>query len=372
MDLKNPIASAGNDTRPILRAPHREGRLNFGDARMSIYEEGIAEARAAGGYAATVEWERRFKRDVFARIVQTLNRLGWNVGEQNYIFLGNHSRYCTKGDLQADLRISGRCITLEFFQNINAPDRADHGGRYQDRKEFHMPYVMRLEMERTRRRIRDYLVNVLGGYVFDEESRPNRKSHAGHLHMTALEWMHAQYRQSWHFKGDMSTYVISDYNNGSADGKKLTHGARVWFYDRKGRLNTGTAYYNINNMWWVVTGRYDVTNMSSCELHLCCPDHPRLKRNGAARRGALERELKTAIGTNRFERCVILRDILFPGNPPLFNVWHDEQQAYHKADFRGYTRDQSKAGLFTAEEVRGWNAAPNRVVSRETAEVAYG
>jgi len=90
---------------------------------------------------AKVIWERKFKREVFKRIVQTLNRIGWTVGEQSHIFTDNNSRHCVKGGLQTDLKISRRSIELEFFQSVNTPDRADHSGRYQSDKEKHMPYL---------------------------------------------------------------------------------------------------------------------------------------------------------------------------------------------------------------------------------------
>ncbi|WP_017339212.1 hypothetical protein [Pseudomonas fluorescens] len=130
----------------------REGRVTFGEARLAVWEEGIPRE-----WDAKVIWERKFKREVFKRIIQTLNRIGWTVGEQTHIFTDNNARHCVKGNLQADLKICGRSIELEFFQSVNTPDRADHGGRYQSDKEKHMPYLVRLEMERTRSRIRDYL-----------------------------------------------------------------------------------------------------------------------------------------------------------------------------------------------------------------------
>jgi hypothetical protein len=54
----------------------------------------------------------------------------------------------------------------------------------------------------------------------------------------------------------------------------------------------------------------------------------------------------------------------------LFNVWHDEHQLYHRAGFCGYTADQSKAGKFTTDEVRGWDSAPNKVMSIAMLEAA--
>jgi len=358
----------------------RTGTINFGDASLSICEEGISQARADGGWDAAQAWERQFKRDVFKRIVQTLNRLGWTVGESTYIFTGNNNRYCTKGDLQADLKLSGRCIQFEMFQCVNAPDRADHGGRYQGEKEAHMPYVMRLEMERTRRRIRDYLSNVFTGYAFNEKSGSGRSAKRGPMHLTALEWIAECYRSSCHFKGDWDAYFAANSsrsmagcfnsNRRSGDGTLLVHGQPVWCFDSRGRIQQGTAYYNINNMWWVALGRYDVTNKGSFELYATCPDNPRVKRNADRRRQRLEAELNTAVKAMKFERAAQLRDILFPGDQQLFHVWHSEHQLYHRAGFRGYTADQSQAGKFTADEVHGWDKAPNKVVAFAALEAA--
>lgn len=345
----------------------RAGKVVFHDASLSVWEEGISDARNAGGYAGAQQWEREFKRDVFARIVQKLNRLGWSVGEQTYIFTGNNSRYCTKGDLQADLKLCGRYIEFQMFQSVNAPDRPDHGGRYQYDKAAHMPYMLRLEMERTRRAIRDYLLNVFTGYVFTPE-KPSK----GPDGLTALEWVKEDARTSWHYKADIDRRggEESSYNNRSADGAIVRHGEKVWFADSKGRIVTGVAHYNINNMWWVITGRYEARNVSSGEIYANCPDNLRLKRNARIRRRRLEDELAGAVKGMKFERATQLRDILFPGSPALYVVWHGEHNLYHRNGFCGYTSDRSEAGKFTAEEVRGWDAAPNKVIALEAVREA--
>ncbi|MGN6234958.1 UvrB/UvrC motif-containing protein [Dyella sp.] len=334
----------------------RTGTVHFHDASLAVWEEGISDARSAGGWEGAQAWELQFKRDVFARIVQTLNRLGWQVTVGTHIFTGNNARYCRKGNLQADLTICGRHIELKFFQDVNAPDRPDHGGRYQLDKERHMPYLLRLEMERTRRRVRDYLCNVFSGYTF-KAGEPQRGSGA-----TAMECIAASYASSWHFKGDLSSYKIDPRNRQSADGLTINHGARVWFFDRKGRVASGTAYYNINNMWWVVTGRYDYTNLSNFELFCALPDHPRVKRNTGLRRKRLEKELQRATDAMKFERAAVLRDILFNPGEPLYYVWSERHQLFHSIGFRGYTRNQAHAGKFTADEVSGWHSADNRVI----------
>ena len=53
---------------------NREGTVSFGETSLSIWEEPGRQAMIGGG------WERTFKRQVFARIIQQLNRLGWTVG----------------------------------------------------------------------------------------------------------------------------------------------------------------------------------------------------------------------------------------------------------------------------------------------------
>lgn len=335
---------------------NRTGKVVFHDASLAVWEEGITQAYDAGGWEGAQAWERWFKCEVFARIVQTLNRLGWQLTVGTHIFTSNNARYCRKGDLQADLILSGRHIQLSFFQDVNAPDRPDNGGRYQQDKERHMPYLLRMEMERTRRRIRDYLCNVFSGYAFDVPA-PKRGSGA-----TALECIAAHYASSWHFKGDASKYVIQGCNSRAADGGTVLHGQRVWLFDHKGRLASGTAYYNINNMWWVVTGRYDYTNMASFELYTALPEQPRLKRNAKLRRARLEKELQQAVDAMKFERAATLRDLLFKPGEPLYHVLNERHGLFHRTGFCGYTSDRSHAGKFTADEVRGWNDHGNRVI----------
>lgn len=322
----------------------RTGTLHFGDASLSIWEEGLGvdwDARQA--------WKRQFKRDVFARIVQTLNRLGWKVGPQHYIFTDNDNRFCQKGDLKGDLHMSGRHIKFEMFQSINCPKRADHEGRHEWNKAELMPYTMRLEMERTRRRIRDYLVAVFTGYSFDQSRRGGRTKP---LEFTALERVAQHYAESSHFKGDLTRYTISAYNRETKDGAMLEHGQRVWFFDEyTGRAGAGIAYYNINNMWWVVTGRYDYRNLASFQLYTRPPENLRLKRNADRRRKRLEQELARAIAAMNFERAAVLRDVLFPpGTGPLFHVRVKKGGLLWGPNSSGYTKDSLHAGKYTKAE----------------------
>lgn len=292
---------------------NRTGEVSFHDASISIWEDGLG-----GSIQEREAWEKAFKHQVFARIVQTLNRIGWEcvIPEDKITQYGQRfaesRRYCVKGDLKADLSVSGRVIRFEMFQNVNAPDRPDHEGRYQSDKEKHMPYVMRLEMERTRRRIRTYLCNVFSGYTFTTDHFDGRANKCGPGHLNAMEWLAGCYKTSSHFKGDPAKFQISDYNRKSAEGAMLEHSQRVWFADHKGRICTGIAYYNINNMWWVILGQYGHTNLASFELFTVIPDDFRRKRNDKLREKRLKTLLEKAVEAMAFERAAQLRDLLFP------------------------------------------------------------
>ncbi len=217
----------------------RTGTVNFHDASLAVWEEGISAARDAGGWVGAQAWERQFKRDVFARIVQQLGRLGYSVGPCTHIFTGNNARYCRKGDLRADLRISGRHIELNFFQNVNAPDRPDHGGRYQSDKERHMPYLLRLEMERSRRKIRDYLCGVLSGYTFEPER--SRKIGPGNGCVTAMEAALERRKRSGHYVEELGRARYSNGAEQSADGPMLSIGGKSYSYDSLTRVAQAPA-----------------------------------------------------------------------------------------------------------------------------------
>lgn len=342
----------------------RAGSVRFHDASLYISEEGISAARAAGGWAEAKAWERQFKRDVFARIIQQLKRLVWTVGPwsdaDKYKAIALSHRTCAKGDLQAELSVSGRCIKLEFWQDVQNVENPN-GGKYDFNKEHRMTYLQRLEMERTRRRIRDYLCNVFTGYEFDPPTPM-----LGPNGMTAVGYAAYRRRTTGHYVPELDRARISMESNArAADGGTIEHGAKVWALDHKGRVITGTAYYDLNNNWDIVTGRYGLTVCHTGKIFTRMPENLRLKRNASERRKRLESELQKAITAMDFERAAILRDITFPKGQPLFSVWHSGHNLYHCSGFNSYTSDLSKAGKFTAEEVKGWGHAPNRIIPLE-------
>ena len=334
----------------------RAGIVSFGDASLAILEDSIPSPSSADGLKQRDAWELAFKRQVFARIVQTLNKLGWTCAiPESYVKQYNMSfardrRECQKGDLKGWLEICGRSISFEMWQGVNTPTRPDHGGKYESDKEGCMPYVLRLEMERTRRRIRDYLCNVFSGYSFDVK---RRSIYRKPLQFTAFEIIQESYAKSWHFKGvDWESCKAAPgmrLNLKSADGQTLEHGQRVWTTDWHGRWVEGTALYNINNMWWVVLGKYDYTNKACFDLHASPPQNVRCKQNQRQRRKRLESEMSKAVKAMDFDRAKVLKNILWPVPEPLFYI--TKNGAYFQSGYCGYTTNQSDAGKFTKAEL---------------------
>lgn len=330
----------------------REGVVSFHDASVSIWEDSIPSPSGPGGFNARDEWEKRFKREVFARIVQTLNRIGWTcVVPPDYIkqygdAFARDRRECHKGDLKGFLDVSGRAIKFEMWQGINCPTRPDHGGRYESDKEACMPYPLRLEMERTRRRIRDYLCNVFTYYTF----KP-RDPKVGLMGATAEEKAAHDRRTSCHYKPHLDYAEISMPSNAVArDGGTIEHGGRVWVLDNKGRVITGTAYYSLNNRWQIVTGRYGLTYAGTESIFTSPPKGLRVKRNTRERRKRLEGLLAAAVKAMDFDRAKVLKAILWPEPEPLFHIMKGD--AYFAPNYCGYRNNPVDAGKYTKAELK--------------------
>ncbi|MFX1675171.1 UvrB/UvrC motif-containing protein [Paraburkholderia sp. A2WS-5] len=295
----------------------RTGRIVFHDASLHVWEEGLMDARKAGGWEAEQQWERQFKRDVFARIVQMLNRLGWTVMEQKRIFTSNNSRYCRKGDLRADIKLCGRHIEFDMFQNVNAPTRPDHGGRYEFNQESLMPYLMRLEMERTRTRIRDYLCNVFTGYEFEppkvKSPNPDPLAYFNDSWDGEYEKKRGIHRFKRGADGWPSEHEINSWSRKDKDGALLNHGEVRWMRDRKGRVIRGRVYGGINGMWLFVygPGERDHTHEPAGRFFTYRAGETSRKQFDAREsRNRIERDLAIAVKTMRFERAAVLRDVL--------------------------------------------------------------
>lgn len=135
-------------------------------------------------------------------------------------------------------------------------------------------------------------------------------------------------------------------------------GQSGWFKDYDGRVGEGIAYYNINNMWWVATGRYDRRNIGTGDIWVKCPENPRVKRNERQRRKRLEGELAKAVKAMDFDRAKVLKGILWPEPEPLFHII--KQGAYFRPNYSGYTDNPVDAGKYTKDDLRPYADAIKR------------
>ncbi|WP_020209013.1 hypothetical protein [Gilvimarinus chinensis] len=341
---------------------NRDGKVIFSDAKFIVREDPKESPIGAG-------WEKAFKREVFKRIVQQLNRIGWTVEvpqemvEKYSLSFARNYRTCSYGDLRAELSLCGRCIEFEVWQGVNTPTRPDHGGRYESDKERVMPYLLRLRMERTRRKIRDYLCGVFSGYTFVDKSPITKEvSPRG---KTAIQAIQDRIEGSWHYRADLGRASIHGVNDISADGFVIEHGkSKVYAFDRKGRAITGTAFFDLNGNWIIHTGKYGRSWHWHNTIYVNNPGDLKRKRNSSLRRKRLEGELSEAIKRMDFLRAHTLKGILFPASPQLYMVRNHEGY-YHRANFCGYTTDATEAGKFESHEIGSYRERNDVIPVRE-------
>jgi hypothetical protein len=305
----------------------RTGKVVFHDANVHVWEAGIPR-----DWEAKRVWERDYKRQVFARIVQQLNRLGWecvqppindhdvkHYGGDVARWASERRRNCRKGDLFGELEISGCCIKFEMWQSVNTPNRPDHGGRYEPNLEAVMPYVLRLEMERTRRKIRDYLCNVFTEYRFEPPKIASPNPDPLAYFNDGWDSEHEKRRGVHRFRrgadGWPSDEELASWDRKDKDGAPLKHGDIRWTRDSNGRLLRGRVYGGINGMWMFVygPGRRDYTQQHAKQFFTYrAGETPAKAVDERTRLKRLESELAKAVKAMNFERAAVLRDVIFP------------------------------------------------------------
>lgn len=287
-----------------------------------------------------------FRRDIFMKLVAHMRKRGWTVSPdptvlRRYKSISRNCKVARKGHLKAHVEICGRSCEVTFWSDAARRDNP-HGQRYDFDKFDRMPYLDQKRFLLERQKILDWLTAQCRATI----TRPvSRRSHK-----TALDYIAAQYAESWHSDKALGRPVCKyDYNARAADGGAVTHGCTVWFRGQDGRWRRGQAFYNINNMWWVVENRFRWTNLACFELYLRQPANLREKRNDRSRRRALERELKHALQASDYLRADVVNRILFGDDAPHY-IWSRKNDAYYGTDYSGYTKSQLNAGRYTRAE----------------------
>tara|TARA_R110002124_G_scaffold173690_5_gene341363 strand:+ start:22718 stop:23767 length:1050 start_codon:yes stop_codon:yes gene_type:complete len=291
-----------------------------------------------------------FRAEIYIGLVRLMRRRGWTVGPdpriaKHYPSLDKDHRLATRGAMRAEIEVAGRQVTVQFWAETWPIDNPN-GRRYDFNKRQRLDYLDRVRVDLETQKIIAWLRRRATVTI----SRGDIAAGTGPGQVTAEAFIAHRYAGCWHTDKALGRPVCRyDYNGKSGDGGVVEHGATVWFPDRKGRICRGTAFYNINNMWWVATGQYRLENKGSHDILTRCPSDLRIKRNARARRGRLEGELARAIRACDFQRAERLKRILFGDSTP-YGIWSRKESAYYRPNCSGYTIDALSAGRYTRDE----------------------
>lgn len=285
-----------------------------------------------------------FRSDVYAPLIRALRGRGWSIGSDPqvrrfYRSLNPDRRIGSRGTLRCGIEISGRVVKVEFWSTAARQDNRA-GRRYDFDKLDRMPYLDRLRVALEFKRITRWL----------EVLAPVKMSLSSERHLTPLQRIEKGYAEGWHTDKTLGRprYTNGNSSRMSGDGALLEHGQTVWLPDRKGRIIRGTAYYNLNSMWWVIAGGR-LFNESCGSIYVSPPADLRTKQNERSRRSRLEGELSAAVQRMHFQRAEVLKRILF-GADETFLIWARDKGAYYRSQYAGYTADRISAGKYTRAE----------------------
>ncbi len=287
--------------------------------------------------------DETLRSEVYAELIRQMRGRGWSIrrdprAHQHYRCLSPNQRLGARGTLRCEIELAGRTVKVEFW-SITAKQDNRNGRRYDFDKLKRMAKLDQLRVELEFRRMIAWLETIA----------PLKIERRDDQDLPAMKRIEKSYAESWHKDKDLGRPACTaDYNRKSKDGALLEHGQTVWLPDRKGRIVRGTAYYNINNMWWVISGGR-LQNEGSHALFAAKPDDLRAKRNERSRRNRLEEELQIAVRRMDFQRAQILKTIIF-GAEQTFLIWSRGHKAYYCSQYAGYSADTSRAGKYTRAE----------------------
>lgn len=284
-----------------------------------------------------------FRSEVYAVLIRDMRARGWSIRvdsdvRRNYRSLSSNRRLGTRGTLCCSIKLSGRVVEIDFW-STTAPQSNRNGRRYDFDRMRKMNYLDHLRVELEFTRITKWLKSIA----------PTKVARSDDTDLSVMQRIEKRYAECWHTDKALGRPICrEDYNRKSKDGALLEHGQTVWLADNNGRIIRGTAYYNINSMWWVIAGG-ELFNKGCHSLYIEAPVNLRTKQNDTNRRTRLESELSIAVHRMDFQRALKLKQILF-GSDPTYMIWARDKQAYYRAQYNGYTSDRISAGKYTRAE----------------------
>ena len=207
---------------------------------------------ASNGTFIGVRTSSNISHPTLERLFEMMLSRGWEIQTdqrvlKNYPIIAKDYFEGKKGDLFFKSHRYPAGFELEFYQEINIINQ--NGGRYDFNKLKLMPYLIRCRFFVELGHIKRFLINE--GYL--DNSEPVFKK--------ASDEVQHRIKSSWHYEEGKADKQ-PDYNAKDKDGKRIRDGEVKYFRDRKGRLQRGTVFHNINNMWWVIINKFEFTNIA--------------------------------------------------------------------------------------------------------------
>lgn len=250
-------------------------------------------------------------RKLYESLARLMRRHGFSWRQDPHVkkhwpVLSNDHHYGQLGGLEFHTNICPASIQLNFFQSINFEN--PNGGRYDFYRFRKMPYLIKLRFLKIIGKIKDFLLKK--GLV--DCSDPEHKTGLGFI-----RWQQSKTAETHRNIYEEQVQRNCTYNICDQDNVVMKNGDVRYFYHYKGHLMRGTVYYALNNMWWVDLGGPAWTKMANWQFFSWKPDLPRRNQDNSIRVKRLRQLLDKSVKEMRFEKSVILRDLIQNLEKPL-------------------------------------------------------
>ncbi|HPG94996.1 MAG TPA: UvrB/UvrC motif-containing protein [Dokdonella sp.] len=248
-------------------------------------------------------------------LIKHLRTRGFRIGadpciRKHYPAISRDHHRGAKGALELKVRLSGRLLEIEFFQNVVFSNPA--GGHCDFDRRQKMPYLVGKQYELERDKIAELFAGMglprltldirRRGWAFIDNKRAELEAFQG---------------------AGFYAREIPRYNKLTATKAELAHGDVVYFFGRHsgsgGSIHKGVAFPNINNMWWVLLPGDEWANLASFHLYHRADFGTTLPRRMiplVTCIARIRRKLDAAVNAQQFERAIDLRDALQRLQPP--------------------------------------------------------
>lgn len=253
-------------------------------------------------------------RMVFEKLRALLWRRGFALKidphiKKDYPSLAKTKEYyhAQKGKLEARLECHRAISHIEFYQNVVFENPA--GGQYDFDRVQKMPYLVRVLFLLERGRITSLLKSLGLADTSDPTTFPTPNHEVMHRIKTCGHW-HGEDLFGW--RPRPGSYGADKERN----SKQLLPGETKFYYHwATKRLSRGVIWYNLNNMWYVVSGN-QVKNIANFDLFDFSPDLPRrraMPTEPERRRENLTSKLTATIKAKDFKKasgiCLALANV---------------------------------------------------------------